>query len=94
MNLFTRWRDAWRWRRIIRETWPTWELFQLALQAEKRSSYVQGFEDGRVRRTAEMSMKLRKVANMCEMGGHTSRARMLNALAGEFEASANGNRPN
>jgi hypothetical protein len=46
MKFWTRWRASREWRRIIRETWPTWELFQLALQAEKRSSYVEGFEAG------------------------------------------------
>lgn len=94
MKFWTRWRANREWRRIIRETWPTWELFQLALQAEKRSSRAEGFDAGRTHQAAEDSARLRRVANMCELGGHTSRARMLNALAGEFEASANGDRPN
>lgn len=66
---------------------PGWDymLGELAERFQGRPMF-DGFKHSNADRIVGIAAKLRKVASQCGAGGHTSRERMLNALADEFES--------
>ena len=37
--------EGWRWHRMMFSAYPSWAAFNAALETEKRTSYLKGFED-------------------------------------------------